>query len=555
LALKNIATLTKLSLYWHTLRYLRFKQIYGRFWFHLVRPRIDRSPAPSLRKHCGAFYPCAKKAPSLVGPSDFIFLNTPGNLDILGWNGDQVDKLWRYNQHYFDDLNARDCDQRSAWHESLLLNWIKDNAPGIGIGWDPYPTSLRIVNWIKWAISAGNLNSACIDSLATQVRWLSKRLETHLMGNHLFANAKALIYAGIFFEGSESKDWLRAGLDILDKELREQILGDGGHFERSTMYHALALEDVLDLINILDCYKDFLSVNIFSYSPLLREQAGKMVFWLNAMRHPDGEISFFNDAAFGISPTSKELIAYAEKLGVNLGTCEANSSVALDTTGYVRLQTKTAVALLDIAEVGPSYIPSHAHADTLTFELSVFGQRLLVNSGTSLYGVGLERARQRGTSAHNTVVVSGENSSEVWGGFRVARRARPSIKKVDLKSMPYVVCCSHNGYARLQNNPIHERCWVMAENSLDIEDSISSGTSKSEAYFHFHPDVLLEICEGDPSKGRAKLPNGNNVRWDIALGKGRIESSTWHPKFGLEILNKRLVITLIGGKSKIRLGW
>ena len=74
------------------------------------------------------------------------------------------------------------------------------------------------------------------------------------MFTHLFANAKALVFAGLFFEGNEGRKWLNTGLKILEKELREQILEDGGQFELSPMYHALAVEDLLDLINISVVY-------------------------------------------------------------------------------------------------------------------------------------------------------------------------------------------------------------------------------------------------------------------------------------------------------------
>ena len=66
-----------------------------------------------------------------------------------------------------------------------------------------------------------------------------------------------------------------------------------------------------------------------------------------------------------------------------------------------------AVAIGDIGNVGPDYIPGHAHADTLSFEMSVFDMRFIVNSGTSVYGLGAERLRQRGTAAHSTVVIDG----------------------------------------------------------------------------------------------------------------------------------------------------
>ena len=62
------------------------------------------------------------------------------------WNAAERDKLWLYNLHYFDDLNAAQANQRTVWHRALIDRWIADNPPGQGNGWEPYPTSLRIVN-------------------------------------------------------------------------------------------------------------------------------------------------------------------------------------------------------------------------------------------------------------------------------------------------------------------------------------------------------------------------------------------------------------------------
>src|SRR5690606_24123414 len=113
-----------------------------------------------------------------------------------------------------------------------------------GTGWEPYPTSRRIVRWIQWARSGaaragGAPSRALLDSLATQARWLARRLEWHLLGNHLWSNAKALIHAGCFFAGAEADAWRARGERILEHQLAEQVLGDGGHFELSPMYHAL----------------------------------------------------------------------------------------------------------------------------------------------------------------------------------------------------------------------------------------------------------------------------------------------------------------------------
>ena len=191
----------------------------------------------------------------MVGVATFRLLNHIGDItDAESWNDARHDKLWLYNLHYFDDLNAKNSERRSNWHRDLVARWILENRPGRGSGWEPYPLSRRIVNWIKWALVGNPLEAQWRHSLAVQVRYLRRRLEWHLLGNHLLANANALVAAGLFFEGPEADEWRTAGLAILSRQLPEQILPDGGHFELSPMYHAIVLEDLLDLINMAGIY-------------------------------------------------------------------------------------------------------------------------------------------------------------------------------------------------------------------------------------------------------------------------------------------------------------
>src|SRR5690606_10982261 len=135
-------------------------------------------------------------------------------------------------------------------------------------------------------------------------------------------------------------------------------------------------------------------------------------------------------------------------------------------SGYFRLSNQAAVAILDVARVGPDYLPGHAHADTLSFELSIADQRVVVNGGTSRYGDGPERHLERSTAWHSTVEVAGENSSEVWGGFRVGRRAYPFDLKTSEKPGLLEVSCSHNGYRYMRGKPIHTRTWRLEDDSL-----------------------------------------------------------------------------------------
>ncbi|WP_090578008.1 heparinase II/III family protein [Nitrosomonas sp. Nm58] len=549
-----MVSIQHITRYWHTLRYLRPVQLYGRVWFRLFHPKIDLRPAPPRRIiDTGQWVLPARRSASLVGAERFCFLNETRELSSHGWDDASLEKLWRYNLHYFDDLNAQDAATRSDWHNALLLRWVRENPPAVGSGWEPYPTSLRIVNWIKWALRNNELPPECIESLAVQVRWLAPRLEIHLLGNHLFANAKALVFAGLFFDGPEAAKWLEKGMRILAREVPEQILVDGGQFERSTMYHALALEDMLDLCYITTVFNSAIPAHWQATMTDWRACIESMYNWLAAMCHPDGEISLFNDAAIGIAPTPTELGRYARDLKLITSEHTLEGVTHLAQSGYVRVAQTEMVALLDVAPIGPDYLPGHAHADTLSFELSVFGERVLVNSGTSCYGLSAERLRQRETAAHNTVVVDDENSSEVWAGFRVARRARPIGLEI-VRERGVKVVCSHNGYHRLPGQPVHTRKWQFGSASLVIEDCVSGRFCHAEARFHLHPSVTLEVLD-DGTTGRLCLANGHKLTWQVKMGELVIEETTYHPCFGISKLSHCLVLRLRDGSSCIQFDW
>jgi uncharacterized heparinase superfamily protein len=484
----------------------------------------------------------------MEGPFSFRFLNRGGSVETAGdWNAATCDKLWLYNLHYFDDLNADESSVRGAWHRHLIARWIRENPPGHGNGWEPYPSSLRVVNWIKWALAGNPLDQEALQSLAIQTRYLRRRLEWHLLGNHLFANAKALLFAGLYFDGDEAEHWRCIGLQILARETPEQILPDGGHFELSPMYHSIIQEDLLDLVNLARTYPDRVPEHVVaSWIAALR----RMRSWLVAMLHQDGGISFFNDAAHGIAVSPAELEAYAQRL--RLGGCPGPSDgvTHLEPSGYIRVQQGDYVALLDVGGVGPDYLPGHAHADTLSFEISASGQRLVVNSGTSLYEAGLERFRQRSTAAHNTVVVDGESSSEVWNSFRVARRAHPINLSISRTGDDTHVQCAHDGYWRLPGKVTHGRDWHFRADGFTLEDRLDGNFSSAVSYLHFHPDVRLF-----PAEDRMECPSGRQIGYRVLHGNQSLVEDIYHPEFGCSVRSRCLNISMPTGLGAIRLSF
>ena len=544
-------TVSNVLRWFHTIRHLRPVQIYGRLWFRLHHPLIDLSPAPPARILNAKAVLTGWRGSSLLFPMVFRFLNEEHELaGVDDWDNPSVGKLWRYNLHYFDDLTAEGAETRTKCHE-LMLRWVDEKPPGHGMGWEPYPTSLRMVNWIRWSLAGGILSPECMQSLAVQARWLSEKLEHHLLGNHLWANAKALVFAGMFFDGSEAVRWLTVGLKLLRRELQEQVLEDGGHFERSPMYHAIVLSDLLDLVELSVIYPDALPMNDVS---AWREIIPRMLYWLAVMTNPDGKIALFNDAAFGIAPRLRDLEDGAKALGIVFDNYLEGPMHNLPETGYVRLQKGPAVVIADLGEIGPDYMPGHAHADTLSFEMSLYGQRVIVDTGTSRYDVSDERMMQRGTSAHNTVQVDEEDSSEVWSSFRVARRARPFDLTVRQDHNLLIIDASHDGYKRLNGSPVHRRHWSLSDRSLLIQDIIDGSFTNAVSRFHFHPDLMV-VAEDNCEAGTLRLLHGEKIIWHAKGGGKSLVTSTYHPEFGLSIPNRCLNVEFEGNICEVKFTW
>ncbi len=524
---------------YRTLRHLKPSQIWGRLTYRLARPAPDLSLAPPVCAESSGWTPPAMRPARMLGPELFRFLNEQHDLARpADWDDPELARLWRYNLHYFEDLVGENAPARRDWHARLIARWIDENPPGTGTGWEPYPTSLRIVNWIKWALAGNTLPPKAPHSLAVQARWLGRRLEWRLLGNHLLANAKALFFAGCYFAGDEARAWRTSAEYILGLELPDtpevgQVLPDGGHVETSPLYHCLALEDVLDLVNI---------ARVCGRTPLRHwpEVARDMLRWLGCLLHPDGDPALFGDTAFGVAPTPAELFAYARRLRIALPPPPPPGFVHLPDTGYVRAEEGPATAFLDIGPIGPDWLPAHGHADTGGFELSLFGRRAVVDSGVSCYGTGAERLRQRGTAAHNTLVVDGEDSSEVWHGFRVARRSR--ILHASCEPAENTVRVKHDGYARLPGRPVHARAWTLTARDLLIVDKVEgSCRHRLELPFHIHPDLRVEQAQ----RHYVELRDEDRrllavLSFDPAV-EVRVEETTYHPEFGLRLPTRKVV--------------
>jgi len=526
--------MNRLLLYARTLRHLRPSQVAHRLWRQLPRPATAARPAPPLRAvlHAPAAY--APRHPQLLAAGEIELLNQRARIDDPAiWRAADKPMLWLYQLHYFDDLNADHPARRREWHAAWIDRWITENPPGSAVAWDSYPISLRVVNWIKWQLGGEVLGARAVESLAHQVRHLGPRLEKHLAGNHLLENYKTLAIAGCFFAGAEADAWREQGLRGLQHALAEQVLADGAYNELAPMYQGIVTEGLLDLLNLLEAYG-------FERPAWLAKTAARMSSWGVGVAHPDGDWPQFNDTSLGAAPRPGDLAAYLQRLGLAPASTVPGQ--------FVRLSRDDWTLLADLADLGPDHNPGHGHADSLTYELSVGARRVVVDTGISTYDVGAIRSQERSTAAHNTLTLDGENSSEVWGSFRVARRAHTRRVATPTVDGALTIAAEHDGYQRLKGAPRHRREWRLGRGSLLILDQVRSHSAHDiRSYIHLHPDYNAALAADGQSVEivAAKNDPGRSFVGRIARGSWKTMTVTdyhYAPRFGVRIAAKCIVL-------------
>lgn len=469
---------------------------------------------------------------------DFININHKVSLDTA-WNDKSLQHLWRYNLHYFEYLYKLgfqyfNNDKNPEYYEKykeLVINWIDNNPCPYGDGWHPYTISLRITNWIStYGIfideikNDSNFKNQMIESIYIQYSYLQKNLEKDVLGNHYFENIKALIIGSVFFGEEQVKFKF---VKELVKQLKEQILEDGMHFELTPMYHKIILEDLIKITMWLK--------NESVYAKL-SEYINKMVDVMYSFEEGFGKTPAFNDSTDGISKNYDCL----------LETCKQEFDLtpkyidSFKDSGYYILRNDQYELIFDCGEICPSYLPAHGHCDALSYELSIEGIPILVNSGIYQYEGGEWRNYFRKTKAHNTVMIGDREQSQFWGSFRVASRISDVKRsRFNYKGINFISGSYKTYFGSKHTRFISE----IDENILLVLDKVESNYSEEvRSYVHLDPDVKTTLNE------TIKIEKDNmslniipvSVK-DVSISKG------WHSReFNLKEENKHIVFTKNG---------
>ncbi len=456
---------------------------------------------------------------------------------------DGISPLARYGLHSFEFLWKLCLFYLSSGNEDIerlakncVLEWINSNPPGKPISWDPYPTSYRI-RYILSACAIWNWNeSQILESVFLQIRYLLKSLEFHLLGNHLIQNLCGLLVGAELFS-LEIKDKV---LEMLEKELREQILEDGGHYERVPMYHFHVLIDLLWLTAVLEPVPEFLENAI-----------ERMLRFAKDITLSDGNYPLFGDSVYYHLPSWNEVSYVAGKLTnikIKDNGSEANL-VKLADSGYYLFRygskgERNIELVVRAGKPGPDYQLAHAHCDQLSYEMLIEGKRFIVDSGINGYAGSLYRSFQRSTRAHNTVWIEGVEQLEGWGVFRVARRGRCLVEEARFEDDTFKFIATYHFYTGEKHRRIIEFNYPY----MKVSDEVFC-LPKSYSVFnfiHFHPNVDVEAqdsCIIATGYGiRVKLLVYGNTCVSLVKGVKDLSQGWYSERFGLSVPNSVVIM-------------
>jgi hypothetical protein len=445
-----------------------------------------------------------------------------GGIDRIAWRvemGEGNNRLWRMTLSYLGwavPLLARGEPSDVAMIRRAIDRLGAQNrwdVPGVFRDvWHPYSASHRVINLLAgYALfrAAGGCHSDDLAVLLEHAKFCAAfvlcNLERDLQFNHLLKNYVALaMYRAALGRSAPRLEFL----DLAIRETLDQVvLSDGGHAERSPMYHALCLVDLRTLQ----------ATNLPAACPWLDTAISAMQSALGVMCHPDGDISLFNDSWLGDTPSAVELVPLP-----------ADGRIALPETGYVRLSGQNDAVIFDCGPCGPESNPGHAHADFLSVELSVARKRFLVDPGVPTYSRGSARDNCRSASRHNGPHVIDAEPIEFWDSFRVGRRGSalpleyPTLRGV----APLWTAGYQNGFCPVGADVAR---WVglWPGCALLIVD-VWRGVEPTRAGVRF---LVPGTWAASPSSAFAA--GATQVSLAVLFGKApHIESANWWPKFG-----------------------
>lgn len=435
----------------------------------------------------------------------FCFAGQAFERENLSWAPDGASAEWLSALHGFEwlrDLRAVGGERARRMAREMVANWLDRHAkPDGSTAWDIGVVGARVCAWMSFhdffcATADEAFRAAYFTGLARQARHLSKSLPGKAGGIALMKAFKGLAYAGLALDGGEER--LEQGFQGILRQIREQILPDGGHVSRNPQVTFEFLQCLVDLRTALTAASlpmpDELQHAIDRVAPAVR-----------FFRHGDGTLPHFNGGQEGNAHICDAALLHSGARG--------KAMQSMPHSGYERIQQGRASIIMDTGS--PTQAQGvRAHAGLLSFEYGFGRERVIVNCG-SASSDGVWRHLLRGTAAHSTLTVDSRNAFPFDDGGLPAGLPDVRARRQEDDDIAMIEA-SHNGYLpRL--GLMHRRCLRLRDGgeALQGEDQLIGRVGVPFALrFHLHPAIqAVPVRDGKEILLRARSGTG----WRFAV--------------------------------------
>lgn len=418
----------------------------------------------------------------------------------------------------------------------LVDSWIKAFGRWNSFAWGHGVLSARIINWLR----AGEVlfdapeesrksRNARLRSLLRQARYLQRTIPLAHDGAVRLRCAIALSFAGLSIpkQGGLQK----AGLAALEKEVKRQILPDGGHVSRSPRAGTEALIDLIALRDVAE------KAGVEFPREIVRA-IDRLAPMSRFFRMSDGGLASFHGGG--------ECDHGALKLALSRDETGAKPFGFAPHSGYHRAEAGGATIIVDVGKAPPGALSTGAHASALAFELCTSGGRLVVNCGWHDDQPSTWREAVRATAAHSTLTLEETSSARLFPpgwqrdllGPRLTSAPGPVTARRNEEDMGIWLEGIHEGY-RGEYGLSHRRRVFLAADGGDLrgEDALFRPVSdgppddvdvryRFAIRFHLHPDVRASLSR-DNMSALLVQPDGDGWRFRTDGGPIQLERSVY----------------------------
>ncbi len=412
------------------------------------------------------------------------------------------------------DLRALGTDAARLQARGLVGEWIAAQALE-KLTQRPDVAGARITAWLAhydfFAASADDgFRHALMARLVADARSLSAALPAEEIDGRALTAMKGLVAAAVALP--EQPGFLARAQRLLPQEIGRQILADGTHVERSPARLLAALQDLTEMRALLQAGRA-------PQPPALTSAIERMAPVLRALRHADGGLALFNG-------TREESPALVEAVLTEAGRA-GRLPASLTEGGFERLVAGRSLLIVDVGAPAAAGLDRFAHAGTLSFELSVGRDRMIVNCGAAPAASGDWRDATRATAAHSTLTIADTSSSELTPDGLGRRPQLVELQRQEAAGAHWLEA-SHDGW-RPPFGAVHRRRLYMAESGDDIrgEDVVEASTPQPfTVRFHLHPGVDASLQQ-DGEAVLLRLPAGSGWRLRADGARISIEESIY----------------------------